>query len=260
MIDFLAIKRVFSWIVLLLAVTVSGCSSGEPGSGSTGGSGPNRLSTQAQQSPQVFEKTKYFLYLPPDYGTSEKRWPIILYLHGGSQRGDNLDNLKSYGLAALLDKGLSVPFVVVSPQCPANSSWVDHEETLIQLVDNISSAYQVDPERIYLTGHSLGGRGTWFLAYRHPEKFAAIVPVADAPTDESWASQIAKVPIWTLHGTKDDLAPFEKTEKFVETLKKLGADVKLTPLPDRDHYILDVYENNDIYDWMLTHKKNGIEG
>lgn len=241
---------------LLLTLVVTGCSSSGPTTPSperTSGAKP--LSTQAQQTPQVFENSKYLLYLPADYAATEKRWPIILYLHGKSLRGDDLEMLKSSGLAAHLQKGLSIPFVVVSPQCPADRYWVDESETLTRLIDSVSSTYSIDPERVYVTGHSMGGRGTWFLANKYPEKFAAIVPLADAPADNAWATQIAKVPSWVFHGTKDDLAPFERTEKFVETLKKLGADVKLTPLPERDHFILDAYENKEIYDWLLKYKK-----
>ena len=164
--------------------------------------------------------------------------------------------LKSYGLAALLEKDLAIPFVVVSPQCPDDRYWMTEDETLNQLVDHVVSTYSIDPERIYVTGHSMGGRATWQLAFKHPEKFAAIVPMSDAPPDNAWTTQVAKVPAWVFHGTRDDLEPIERTRGFVEALKKLGAEVKFTPLPDRDHFILDTYENREIYDWLLQHKRS----
>ncbi len=212
-------------------------------------------SAQTRQTAQAFESTNYLLYLPEEYNKEEKRWPLILYLHGKSLRGDNVEMLKGSGLAALLEKDLKVPFVVVSPQCPPDRYWMTEDETLIRLVDHVVSTYAIDPQRIYVTGHSMGGRGTWLLAYKHPEKFAAIVPMSDAPVDDAWARQVAKVPAWVFHGTKDDLEPFERTAQFVAALKKLGAEVKLTPLPERDHFILDTYENQEIYDWMLKHKR-----
>ena len=196
---------------------------------------------------------KYLLYLPSDYA-KQKQWPLIIYLHGGSLRGDDLEMLKRYGLAALLDKQVSIPFVVASPQCPLGKAWVDQEDAVLNLIDHVASTYSIDPDRIYLTGHSLGGRGTWFLASRHPEKFAAIVPLADGPAELSWVTPLKQVPVWTFHGTKDDLAPFERTEQFVNALKSAGGQVKFTPLPDRDHFILDMYENKEIYDWLLQHK------
>jgi predicted peptidase len=211
--------------------------------------------SRSKQTAQQFENTNYLLYLPEGYGKEEKRWPLVLYLHGKSLRGDDLEMLKSYGLAALLEKDLTIPFVVVSPQCPDDRYWMTEDETLIQLIDHAASTYAIDPDHIYVTGHSMGGRGTWLLAYKHPEKFAAIVPMSDAPPDDAWARQVAKVPAWVFHGTKDDLEPFERTRQFVEALKKFGAEVKFTPLPNRDHFILDTYENQEIYDWLLQHKR-----
>jgi predicted peptidase len=215
----------------------------------------NVETARSKQTPQQFENTSYLLYLPAGYGEEGKRWPLILYLHGKSLRGNDLEMLKSYGLAASLEKDLAIPFVVVSPQCPDDRYWLTEDEALTRLVDHAVSTYAIDPQRIYVTGHSMGGRGTWLLAYKHPEKFAAIVPMADAPLDNAWASQVAKVPAWAFHGTKDDLEPFERTRAFVDALKRLGAEVKFTPLTGRDHFILDAYENHEIYDWLLHHKR-----
>jgi predicted peptidase len=210
---------------------------------------------RSKQTAQQFEQTSYLLYLPEGYGKEGERWPLILYLHGKSLRGNDLEMLKSYGLAASLEKDLAIPFVVVSPQCPDDRYWITEVEALTRLIDHAVSTYSIDPERIYVTGHSMGGRGTWFLAFKHPEKFAAIVPMSDAPEDDKWARQVAKVPAWVFHGTKDHLSPFERTKHFVEALKKQGAEVKFTPLPERDHFILDTYENHEIYDWLLQHKR-----
>jgi predicted peptidase len=207
-----------------------------------------------KQTPHTDSSLKYLLYLPSDYA-KQKQWPLIVYLHGGSLRGDDLEMLKRYGLAALLDKQVSIPFVVASPQCPSGKAWVDEEAAVLELIDHVTRTYGVDPDRVYLTGHSLGGRGTWFLASRHPEKFAAIVPMADGPSDLAWVTPLKQIPVWTFHGTKDDLAPFENTEKFAKALKDAGGQVKFTPLPDRDHFILDMYENKEIYDWLLMHKR-----
>lgn len=242
--------QILTLIVLLLA----GCSAPRVISVDSKESPLNVETSRTKQTAQQFEKADYLLYLPEGYSKDEKRWPLILYLHGKSLRGSDLEMLKGDGLAASLEKGLAIPFVVVSPQCPDDRYWMTEDRTLSRLVDHAVATYSIDPERIYVTGHSMGGRGTWLLAYRHPEKFAAIVPMSDAPLDNAWARQVAKVPAWVFHGTKDDLEPFERTKEFVEALKKLGAEVKFTPLPDRDHFILDTYENREIYDWLLQHK------
>jgi predicted peptidase len=250
-------KRVPKRLILSTALLLTGCHAPRVITVDSKESPLGVQSASAPQTAQVFEKTNYLLYLPEGY-SREKRWPLILYLHGKSLRGNDVQMLKNYGLAALLEKDLSIPLIVVSPQCPGDKMWIDEEDQLLALLDHVSSSYPVDPERIYLTGHSMGARGTWFLASRHPEKFAAIVPMADGPTDLAWAKPLKNVPVWTFHGTKDDLAPFASAQQFVEALKREGAEVKFTPLPERDHFILDTYENKEIYDWLLQHKRTTL--
>src|SRR4030088_1713549 len=121
---------------------------------------------------------KYLLFLPEEYNNNTgKKWPLIMYLHGGSRRGTDIEKLREpgYGLPALVEKNKSFPFVVLSPQCPEGEYWTD-TDGLIALLDEVLKNYAVDPRRVYLTGHSMGGRGTWYLAYEHPERFAAIAP------------------------------------------------------------------------------------
>jgi predicted peptidase len=247
--------RTQTFLILPILLLLTGCHAPRVVTVDSKESPLNVETSRAKQTAQQFEKTNYLLYLPEGYGKEDQRWPLLLYLHGKSLRGSDLEQLKPYGLAALLEKDLRIPFVVVSPQCPDDRYWLTEDETLDRLIDHAVSTYAVDPERIYVTGHSMGGRGTWLLAYKHPEKLAAIVPMSDAPLDDAWARQVAKVPAWVFHGTKDDLEPFERTRQFVEALKKHGAEVKFSPLPDRDHYILDTYENQEIYDWLLLHKR-----
>ena len=241
------------FVCVLLLVVASACNS-RVTSPDASNSVVARTSESGRQTAHADSTLKYLLYLPSDYA-KQRQWPLIVYLHGRSLRGDDLEMLKSFGLAALLDKEVSIPFVVVSPQCPIDKTWVDEEGALLKLIEQVSKAYAIDPGRIYLTGHSMGGRGSWFLASRHPQKFAAIVPLADGPTELSWVNSLKHVPVWAFHGTKDDLAPFERTEQFVNALKAAGGEVKFTPLPDRDHFILEVYENKEIYDWLLQYKR-----
>jgi predicted peptidase len=126
---------------------------------------------------------------------------------------------------------------------------------LIGILDEVSAKYSVDASRIYLTGHSMGGRGVWYLAYKHPERFAAIAPMSGGPTIVAWANRLKRVPIWVFHGAKDQLVPLSQSEDIVNAIKAEGGDVKFTVLPDRDHYILDMYENEQLYEWFLQHKR-----
>lgn len=217
--------------------------------------------TQTGQQSHSFQRNlsrtvsgKYLLFLPQDYGKEQKRYPLIMYLHGGSLRGDDVEKVRALGLPQLLEKDKSFPFIVVSPLCPAGEIWTD-TDMLIGILDEVVAQYSVDPSRIYLTGHSMGGRGVWYLAYKHPERFAAIAPMSGGPNITAWASKLKNVPVWVFHGAKDDLVPLSQSEEMVNAIKAVGGDVKFTALPDRDHYILDMYENKQLYEWFLQHRK-----
>ncbi len=217
-------------------------------------------SSSGQQSRSFKKKVardvsgKYLLFLPADYGKTKKRFPLIMYLHGGSIRGDNVEKVRTLGLPQLLEQDKSFPFIVVSPLCPAGEIWTD-TEMLIGILDEVGSKYRVDAERVYLTGHSMGGRGTWYLAYKYPERFAAIAPMSPVSTISAWASKLKKVPVWAFHGAKDNNAPIEESKTLIDALKAIGGDVKFTELTDRDHFILDMYEDMQLYEWFLQHRR-----
>jgi predicted peptidase len=198
---------------------------------------------------------QYLLFLPQDYGEGEKRYPLIMYLHGGSLRGNDIERVRSLGLPQLIEKDRSFPFIVVSPQCPEGEIWTD-ADLLIAILDDVVSQYAVDRERIYLTGHSMGGRGAWYLASKHPDRFAAIAPMSGGPTIAAWAGRLKEMAVWAFHGAKDDLIPLAESQRMVDALKAAGNnEVKFTILPDRDHYILDTYEKKELYDWFLQHRR-----
>jgi predicted peptidase len=225
--------------------------------------GPSFSQTVPGQRPEEFQGTltrevrmKYLLFIPEGYNTDQK-WPLIMYLHGGSRRGTDIEKLREpgYGLPAGVEKNKSFPFIVLSPQCPDGEYWTD-SEALVALLDEVMKSYSVDPQRVYLTGHSMGGRGTWYLAYKHPERFAAIAPMSGLFLSTAWASRLKNMPIWAFHGAKDEIAPISEAEEMVKALKAVGNDVRFSVLPDRDHYILDVYENQELYSWFLQHRLN----
>jgi predicted peptidase len=215
-----------------------------------------------QQHGQVFEgqtthafRISYLLFLPIDYEkNAKKRWPLLLYLHGGSLRGNDIESVRKLGLPHKLETDPNFPFVVVSPQCPAGEIWTD-VEALGALLDRIQADYRIDSDQAYATGHSMGGRGALYLVYRQPERFAAVVALSPLSPIVAWKDNLAKLPVWILHGKNDTLAPVPDTQELVVGIESAGGHARLDILPDRDHFILDVYDRPEIYKWLLRQKR-----
>jgi len=195
---------------------------------------------------------KYLLFLPADYYKSKKRWPLILFLHGAGERGDNLELVKKHGPPKIVEHKPDFPFIVLSPQCPAGQWW--SPETLLPLLDDVIAHYRVDTDRIYLTGLSMGGFGTWDLAVAAPDRFAAIAPICGRG-NPFLAPRIKDIPVWVFHGAKDQVVPIKESEDMINALKKLGADVKFTVYPNANHDAwTETYNNPKLYEWFLQHK------
>jgi predicted peptidase len=199
----------------------------------------------------------YLLYLPTAYEATSK-WPLILFLHGMGERGDDLALVKKHGLPKLLDDWEDLGFIVVSPQCPAGSFWPAETAALNALVDEISATYAVDSRRTYLTGLSMGGYGTWHLAVEYPERFAAIAPIcggamffADIPAK---IEAIRDVPVWAFHGARDRVVSVAESADLVYALQECGGDARLTIYADAQHDSWTrTYENPELYRWFLSH-------
>ncbi len=203
-------------------------------------------------------KLNYLLYLPEGYETSDKPWPMILFLHGAGETGQDLARVKRAGPPKLIARGQAFPFIVVSPQSQA-MGW--NAEALNGLIDEVESKYRVDKDRVYLTGLSMGGGGTWTLAAAHPERFAAIAPICGAMRSargaKAMASKLKGLPIWVFHGAKDTTVPIARSEEMVNALKDLGADVKFTIYPEAKHDSwTETYDNPELYTWFLSHKRS----
>ena len=197
----------------------------------------------------------YLQYVPPEYNETEKDWPLMVFLHGMGERGDNLDLVKKHGPPKLIAEGKDFPFIVVSPQCPQWSWWPTEVEALDALIDRICSEYRVDEDRIYLTGLSMGGFGTWSLACHSPDRFAAIAPICGGGEPEK-AEKIAHLPVWVFHGAKDNVVPVKRSKEMVEALKEAGGTPKLTIYPDAGHDAwTQAYNDEELYDWFLKHKR-----
>jgi len=221
----------------------------------------NSVPPGSQQS-RMFEKeiTKtvscnYLLFLPEDYGKKQQRWPLMLFLHGAGERGSDLKKVKVHGPPKIVENRKDFPFILVSPQCPEGDWWTEKVEVLINLVDDIAAQYRVDKKRIYLTGLSMGGYGTWALASAYPERFAAIAPICGGGS-RIMSLRLKDIPIWVFHGGKDPVVPLEESEEMVNAIRKRGGDVKFTIYPDAGHDSwTESYNNQELYDWFLEHSK-----
>jgi predicted peptidase len=215
---------------------------------------------KAQQLTQTFH-TDYILYLPRDYNTvPDKRWPLILFLHGAGERGTNAWTTTKHGPTKFIAKHPEFPFIMVSPQCHEDHKWND--DLVLGVLDSISATYRVDTNRVYLTGLSMGGYGTWSLATMYPERFAAVAPICGGGdkigiilTKLSTRRSLKTLPIWAFHGGMDPTVPIEEDERMIQAMKELGDnDIKFTVYPDAGHDAWSAtYDNPELYQWFLQH-------
>lgn len=194
----------------------------------------------------------YALHIPSN--TKEKK-PLIVFLHGSGEKGNDIEKVKIHGPFKYL-KTHDLDAYVLAPQCPENEYW--DSEVLYRLILKIQKEYNIDSNRIYLTGLSMGGWGAWNLAFEHPETFAALVPIAGfvdrVPMIEN--CKIATIPIRIFHGLLDDVVDVNYSITIYKKLKACNADIKLTIFDDANHDSWTrVYDNKEIYDWMFQQVK-----
>lgn len=224
------------------------------------------------QKPQTLKRkisrtvtANYLLFLPQAYSAKDKKlWPMILFLHGAGERGTNVNQVKVHGPPKIVKNRPDFPFILVSPQCPDGETWSD--DVLLALLEEVQSRHRVDPARVYLTGLSMGGYGTWSLGLRYPERFAAIAPICGGGdpigvflSSREKAAALKTLPVWAFHGAKDPVVKLEESERMINALKKTGAqEVELTVYPEASHDSWTAtYNNPKLYDWFLKHQRQG---
>jgi predicted peptidase len=214
------------------------------------------------QQPKTFQRqmTKtvglsYLLYLPPGYDEKQP-WPTILFLHGMGERGDDLEKVKVHGIPKKLEAGEDMPFIVISPQCPMGSFWTLETDALNALLDEVIDHYAIDTDRLYLTGLSMGGYGTWQLGTEYPERFAAVAPICGGGFPER-AVALKDTPVWVFHGDKDEVVLIRESQEMVDALEACGAkDVQFTVYPGVGHDSwTQTYDNPKLYNWFLSHRR-----
>ncbi|MCL2741306.1 MAG: dienelactone hydrolase family protein [Oscillospiraceae bacterium] len=207
---------------------------------------------------------RYWLHLPKGYATAAAKirsYPLIIFLHGAGERGEDLEKVTIHGIPRLIKEGSDVlseyEFILACPQCPQEYWW----DTMVDLgfldgfVEGCMKGLRVDTSRIYLTGLSMGGYGTWALARRNPRAFAAIAPICGGTQADDGLAAIKDMPIWAFHGAKDDVVRLSGSADAVNKIYGLGGGdkVRLTVYPDADHDSWSMtYSHPRLYEWMFS--------
>ncbi len=196
----------------------------------------------------------YLTYLPDDYSDDGDGHPLLYFLHGAGERGSDLTALTKIALPKRLEEDLNLPFVVVCPQCPIGSSW-NTVETKALLEASIDR-YNIDRSRVYLSGLSMGGRGTWQLADVAGDLLAAVIAVCP-PFVRVNPDNFKQLPVWCFHGVMDSVIPIADSVRMVRILRAAGGEVRFTTYADADHDSwTETYDNPEIYEWLLSHRKS----
>lgn len=214
-----------------------------------------RVTTQIQVLPGPGTPLGHLLYLPPGYdGERGEGWPLLLFLHGAGERGSRPAMVARHGPPKLIETGRDLPFIVLSPQCPAGQYW--EPSLLCRLLDDVQSRLAVDPERVYVTGMSMGGYGTWMLLAHQPDRFAAAALVCGGGNPRH-ASLIRDLPVWLIHGEQDDVVPVAQSLLLSGALEEAGGHVRLTIYPDAGHDAWTrAYDTPELYAWFLRHRRD----
>lgn len=210
---------------------------------------------------------QYLLYLPKAYETSPTtQWPLMLFLHGAGERTTNVFDISWHGPPKLIRENHDLPFIIIAPQCPPKKWWDNPPlvAALVDLLDETQKNYRVDTNRVYVTGLSMGGSGTWNLALRYPERFAAIAPICGTAYSKlvknakpKKVDAIKSMGIWIFHGAKDPTVSFNHSDRMNAALKEIGCtDLKYTKYANADHDAWTVtYNNPALYHWLLAHSR-----
>lgn len=205
-------------------------------------------------SKEVSIQLPYTSYKPRG---QEEPYPLILYLHGVGERGTNPDILHQFGPNTYAaQQGENFPFVLVSPQCPPDSFWVNELLALDEFLAHLLRTFNIDPDRVYLTGNSMGGYGVWQWAAAKPHHWAAIAPICGGGAPWMAARFLTDIPVWAFHGDADDAVDIGESERMVAAVQRGGGDARLTIYEGVGHDSwTQTYLNPALYEWFLSHER-----
>jgi predicted peptidase len=207
------------------------------------------------------ETRRYAVHLPEGYRKTSEPWPAILYLHGLGEAGDDLSELLNEGLIKELADGLKIPFVVIAPQAMFTDhyrqGWRRSEQDVLTALKDARGRYRIDPDRIYLTGNSMGGVGAFYFAAHYPGLFAAVAPIA-GEGEPVWAEAYEGVPFWVFHGLLDEIVPEAGSRAMVAAMEADSLEVSYTTYPGIAHDSWTrTYRDPELYRWFLKHRRRG---
>jgi predicted peptidase len=238
--------------------------------------------SRAEDVQQLLEKRTYedargkklpYRLLKPDNYDPKSKYPLVLFLHGAGERGDDNEKQLVHGVPefAREENRKKYPCFLAAPQCPQGAKWVEVDwsadsqvqpdepseplRLALALVGALQGEFSIDPGRIYVTGLSMGGYGTWDAAMRRPDLFAAAVPVCGG-ADETKAERIARMPVWVFHGAKDPAVRVARSDRMVAALIKAGGNPGYTRYPAEGHASWGpAYRDPELFKWLFAQKR-----
>lgn len=228
-----------------------------------------QMARSMERQVQTTVALDYLLFLPEGYEQGEgRKWPLILFLHGAGERGDDINLVAVHGPPKIVGEKKDFPFIVASPQCPKGEVW--DPVMVLSFLDELLETHRIDSGRVYLTGLSMGGFGTWETGVAAPERFAALVPICGGGraidvvlSGGSRRERLREMPVWAFHGEKDAVVSAGQSKEMVEAFRSVGnRKARLTMYEQAGHDSwTETYNNPALYDWLLEqHSEQALPG
>ncbi|EGT3616112.1 hypothetical protein FHH43_07685 [Clostridium perfringens] len=195
----------------------------------------------------------YIVNLPEEYHSNQNKiFPVILFLHGIGERGDDIDKVKKYGIHRYL-KDMEIPFIVISPQCHDNNFWDRHFSDIEILLEKVKRDYRADMSKVCITGVSLGAYGAWNFVMQRPNLFSSIVSIAGGSMLPKYAESIKHIPAYIAHGSEDREVDVNESIKIAKALASVGGKVELNIVPKAGHKLCTkIFEDSNLYKWIAN--------